>query len=65
MVDVSTMTEKLAEAIRDALRDIAFNLGDEGSIVEQLALIRERLDEITPTTDAGRRFLRTLDIGRD
>ena len=59
------MTEKLAEAILDALRDIAFNLSDEGSIAEQLYLIRERLDEITPEGDRGRRFLRTLDIGRD
>jgi hypothetical protein len=59
------VTEKLAEAILDALRDIAFNLSDEGSIAEQLYLIRERLDEITPEGDRGRRFLRTLDIGRD
>ncbi len=60
-----TMTDKLAAAILDALRDIAFNLGDEGSIVEQLSIIRELLEEMTATTNSGHRFLRTLDISRD
>jgi hypothetical protein len=59
------MTDELAERIADALELIAFNLGEDGMLVEQLSLIWERLDEITPEGHGGRRYLRTLDVGRD
>jgi hypothetical protein len=53
------------ERIAEALEDIVFALSAEGSIGEQLYLIQEALDAITPETDTGRRYLRTLDIGND
>jgi hypothetical protein len=53
------MTDELAERIVTALETIAFNLSDEGPIAEQLNQILVVLEEITPETDSGRRYMRT------
>jgi hypothetical protein len=58
------MTDELAERIATALETIAFNLSDDGPIAQQLNQILVVLDEITPETDRGLRYLRTLDFGR-
>jgi hypothetical protein len=45
-----------------ALSDIAYQIE---RVADTLDNLWERLDEITPETNRGLRYLRTLDYGRD
>lgn len=56
------MTDEIAKDIVAALGIIASQLEYIG---DSLYEIQVRLDEITPETNRGQRYLRTLDIGRD
>lgn len=56
------MTDEIARDIAAALWSIGSQLEDIGEVLKSLL---ERIEEITPETSQGQRFLRTLDISRD